>query len=55
MCKNFNCDEPARTDAQDAHARRFCSKQCEAAYDHIKADARDAKQREIAIQEERHE
>ena len=39
-----NCDNPpGEQDRDDYRAGRFCSVQCDVKYDHLKADARDAR------------
>jgi len=46
-CKMPSCDsEPGAQDRDDYNDRRFCSVQCETKHDHLKADARDAFERE---------
>lgn len=49
-CRYPTCGEPARTStddgAADAFAEKFCSTMCELKYDHVKADAEDARQME---------
>ena len=45
-CRMPGCDEEPRDDGRDASANRFCSTQHELKYEHIKADAEDARRAE---------
>jgi len=45
-CRYRSCDEPRREDS------KFCSDKCEVKWEHIKADARDAKRSDMKQQEE---
>lgn len=43
-CRMPNCDRtPGEQDGEQYRAHRFCSVQCDVKYDHLKADARDAR------------
>lgn len=42
-CRAPWCDDPARVDAPTAFASRFCSPECEVRFEHLRADARDAR------------
>lgn len=43
-CRLPGCDRtPGEQDREDYRSRSFCSVQCEVKYDHLKADAEDAK------------
>lgn len=42
-CRLPNCDREPRGEGADLHAARFCSPQCEVKYDHLKADAAEAR------------
>lgn len=44
VCKMPGCDrEPGTQDRKDYRTGRFCSVKCDLKYDHLKADAMDAK------------
>lgn len=49
-CRMPSCSEDAR--GSGGYSGRFCSDQCEVKYDHLKADARDARASEMAEAEE---
>lgn len=42
-CRAPWCGDPARVDAPTAFASRFCSDECEVRFEHLRADARDAR------------
>lgn len=43
-CRMPNCqNEPGSQDRDDYRTTRFCSVECDVKYDHLKADARDAR------------
>lgn len=42
-CRMPGCKNEQQIDGQDLYANKFCSAECEVKYDHIKADAADAK------------
>ena len=43
-CRMPNCTNPTgQQDRDDYRTTRFCSVQCDTKYDHLKADARDAR------------
>ena len=44
-CRMTGCENDTREEG-GAYARRFCSAQCEVKYDHLKADAADARRAE---------
>jgi len=47
VCRLPDCDRtPGEQEREDYLSTSFCSVQCEVKYDHIKADARDAKRAE---------
>jgi len=56
-CRHPSCDEPARGRGPrvDGFAAKFCSPECELKYEHVKADAQDARRaaEEQAAEEER--
>lgn len=45
QCRYPSCSTPTRDrgDGVDGYAARFCSTRCELKYDHIRADAKDAR------------
>lgn len=44
-CRMPGCEQPRRDDG-DAFGRKFCSDQCEVKFEHLKADAEDARRSE---------
>ena len=42
-CRMPGCEDEPRDDGQDAFANKFCSTKHELKYEHIKADAEDAR------------
>jgi len=46
-CKRSTCSNPVgQQDRDDYRSGSFCSVQCEVKYEHVKADARDARRAE---------
>jgi len=45
-CRYPSCDDPAGKSDRDDYNTRFCSARCEVRYEHIEADARDARRTE---------
>lgn len=47
VCRYPSCDNgPGEQDRDDYDARRFCSVPCQLKYEHVRADARDARREE---------